>query len=81
MKKITKFTGFNKHLRIFILISMSLFMLAGIAHIKLLLGGDIVSVGDIVLPKTASYLAIFGAAWMTVMGIYYYLALAPEKDK
>ncbi len=79
MKKIKKFEGFNRHLRIFILISITLFVLVGAMHINILFQGLHVTVGDTVLPQSTSYFALFGAAWMVVMGVYYYLALAPEK--
>jgi len=81
MKKITKFKKFDKHLRIFLLISISLSMLVGIAHAGLLASKEIVIVGHFAIPEIASYCIVFGAAMMTVMGIYYYLALIPEKDK
>lgn len=75
MKKITKFKKFNLHLRIFILIALSLFVMVGIMHINMLVSGDFISLGDTVLPHTVNYFALFGILWMVVMGVYYYIAL------
>lgn len=81
MNKLKKFKGFDKHLRIFLLISISLWLLVGILHASVLLNNDSIQLGDIVLPQLTSYFALFGVIWMSVMGVYYYRALAPNKDK
>lgn len=79
MKHIQKFPGFNKHLRIFILISIGVFGLAAVAHSIILIGRDSLHIGSTTLPAYMSYLVILGCLCMIVMGMYYYLALRDIK--
>lgn len=80
MKNIKKFQGFNTHLRIFILISIALWLLVAFIHMKVIALGEHVYLGDIMLPRSVNILAIFGVFWMVVMGLYYYKALGPSQN-
>ena len=75
MKKITKFKDFNKHLKIFILITTLVFVAVGILHFSLITYGLDVSIGNAVVPWVNSYLVVFISFCMVVMGTYYYKAI------
>lgn len=75
------FKGFNMHLRIFILIANTLFLLMFALHINILISGNYIYLADVQLPHLVNYFAIFGMIFMFIMGTYYYLALRPENKK
>lgn len=79
MKEIKKFKGFNKHLGYFLNLSTLIFIFAGIVHVCILIKGIEISIGNMVLPTSVSYLAIFISLCMTIMAVYYMKALKKEK--
>lgn len=81
MKAIKKMAKFNLHLRIFILLSITIWLLVGVLHLNILFAGNHISLGGIIIPRIVNYFALVGITCMTVMGMYYYIALKPSKNK
>ncbi len=78
MKKVKKFKDFNKHLKIFIVITSTVFMAVGLVHLSLIAYGLDISIGNAVVPKINSYLVVFISMCMVVMGAYYHKAIDSE---
>ncbi len=78
-KRIKRFHNFNKHLVHFIALAVVLFIIAGLAHLFLLLNGIQIAVVGILIPIYISYFVIAVSFFMTIMGIYYMKAFAAHR--